>query len=139
MFQTDRLCRCPCMAVNEHVEAVLALNTIEEISLLDPDGSVGLLQQLVEIFSVKTEEMLEQPSWSAEPRDLYSVGRIAHSMKSSSAAVGAEKLSALCASLERNICEGQTVDVRQYHADIRSAFLEAAEALNRFLAEIKSR
>jgi HPt (histidine-containing phosphotransfer) domain-containing protein len=138
-FQTDRLGGCPCVVVNEHEGAVLALNTIEEIRLLDPDGSAGLLKQLAEIFSVKTEEMLQKPCWSEQPWDLHSVERIAHSMKSSSSAVGAEKLSALCASLERKICEGQAVDVRQYHDGIRIAFLAASEALNRFLAETKSR
>jgi HPt (histidine-containing phosphotransfer) domain-containing protein len=127
------------MAGNEHEGAVLALSTIEEIRLLDPDGTAGLLHQLVELFNVKTDELLQTPCWSEEPWDLRSVGRIAHSMKSSSSAVGAEKLSALCADLERNICEGQAVDVRQYHAEIRFAFLEAAEALNRFLAAAKSR
>jgi HPt (histidine-containing phosphotransfer) domain-containing protein len=138
-LQTSRFGGCSCMAGNEHEGAVLALSTIEEIRLLDPDGTAGLLHQLVELFNVKTEDLLRKPCWSEEPWDLRSVGRIAHSMKSSSSAVGAEKLSALCGDLERHICEGQAVDVRQYHVEIRFAFVEAAEALNRFLEATNSR
>lgn len=123
----------PDLAARDAEHRVLALGAVEEIRLLDPDGSAGLLRELVEIFCRKIEEMLQRPCWSAEPWDFVSVGRLAHSIKSSSAAVGAEKLASLCASLERRICEGEAVDVHRYHADIRSAFLEAAKALSQFL------
>jgi HPt (histidine-containing phosphotransfer) domain-containing protein len=120
-------------------EMLLDLTTIEEIRQLDPDDSAVFLHQLVELFIVKTGEMLQKPCWSPDSLDLHTVGRTAHSMKSSSSAVGARRFSTLCASLERRICRGQPVNIPQHLAELRSAYLETTEALQRFLAEAGTR
>jgi hypothetical protein len=125
-----------CRAAPEGYDEILMdLNKIAELKQLDPDGSVGLLNRLVEIFVVKIGETLQKPCWSPGTLDLNAIGRTAHSMKSSSAALGAVRLSALCGALEKRIREGRAVDVFHYFIGIRSAYQDTVEALNQILTE----
>jgi hypothetical protein len=115
---------------------LLDLGKIEELGQLDPGGAAGLVRRLVELFVVKSLEMLRSPCWAARPLDLDAVARTAHSLKSSSAALGAGRFSALCAQLEHKIRSGEAVEVPLYHAAIQSVYHETAEALTRILPEV---
>lgn len=108
---------------------------MEEIRKLDPGGSAGLVQRIVGLFIDQTDEMLRRPLWTHTPIDTDLVMRTAHSMKSTAGAVGARRLSSLCASLERKLRNGEPADVPRYFSNIRSTYEETREALGRCLAE----
>jgi hypothetical protein len=122
----------------EFDEVLLDPAKMEEIKQLDPGGSAGLVQRIVGLFIDQTDEMLRRPLWTATPIDLNVVMRTAHSMKSTAGAVGARRLSSICASLERKLRSGESADVPRYFADMQSAYQETRKALGKSLAEEKA-
>jgi HPt (histidine-containing phosphotransfer) domain-containing protein len=64
-------------------------------------GGPNLLQRVVELYMESAPTLLETLRGALESRDPEALAGAAHSLKSSSANVGAVHLSALCAELER--------------------------------------
>jgi histidine phosphotransfer protein HptB len=82
---------------------VSALNRLRE---LDPGGRSGLLKRVLRTYTLSLERMLLQ--WQAARAvgglgDLVAMRTMAHTLKSSSASVGALELSALCAEVEARL------------------------------------
>jgi len=59
-------------------------------------------------YTRSLERLLEQLRQSREASDLQAQRHVAHTLKSSSASVGALKLSALCADIESRLRDGAT-------------------------------
>jgi CheY-like chemotaxis protein len=76
------------------------LKALHQIRLLDRDGSAGILNKVLQIYlqdSSKLVARVEEAVREKKPEDLKT---LAHTLKSSSAQVGALKLSDLCRELE---------------------------------------
>jgi HPt (histidine-containing phosphotransfer) domain-containing protein len=88
--------------------SVLNPQTLERLSRLDPNGRNKLLERVLAAFETSSEQML--PAWNAacENGDVSSLHYLAHTLKSSSASIGALSLSALCAKLEAGLREHGT-------------------------------
>lgn len=110
-------------------ERLLDPAALQELISLDPDGSAGFLAQIVETFIKSTEQLLLNTKWENATLDPKSIGKAAHSLKSSAGTVGARRLSAMCGNLEAGIREGDAADLEQRFAQIRSVYLETREAL----------
>lgn len=78
---------------------------------LDPDGRHGVLRRVLSTFEASLQRMLGQLSEACGRADGAAVAALAHTMKSSSASVGALALSALCASAERDLRAGGVQDL----------------------------
>ncbi len=74
---------------------------IETLRKLDPEGQRQLVQRTITKFADYGDELMAILSDAVDRGDSGEVARITHSLKSSSASLGARDLSGLCADLER--------------------------------------
>ncbi len=75
---------------------------------LDPDGHHGVMQRVLRTFESSLQRQMAQLVEARDRADANAIGNLAHTVKSSSAAVGALALSALCADIERQVRNGDT-------------------------------
>lgn len=89
--------------------AVLDEEALGRLRQLDPDGARGFLQQVLQTYANSIERHLQTLDEAARAQDIGRVGNIAHTLKSSSASVGALDLSQVCAQVERLAKAGDAV------------------------------
>ena len=89
---------------------------------LDPGGANRLLERVVQAFDSSIARLMPQLDTAMAAGDMDGVRSVAHTLKSSMASIGALKLSALCADIERMIRNGETQGlgalVDTMHADL---------------------
>jgi len=83
----------------------LDLQPIDALRALDPDGTNRLVDRAIGKFVTYSEELLDTLAEAISRDDISEISRIAHSLKSSSANLGAMDLSRACADLEKQ-CRG---------------------------------
>lgn len=93
---------------------------------LDPDGRHGVVVRVLAAFETSLGRMLAQLHAELDAGDAAVVAGIAHTLKSSSASVGALALSASCAEIERRLRDGAGADLQ---ADVRRLLAEGEAAL----------
>ena len=82
----------------------VALDRLRE---LDPDGRHGVLQRVLTAFETSLARMLVQLAAERVGGNAGVVASVAHTLKSSSASVGATLLSQTCADVERRLRTGE--------------------------------
>jgi HPt (histidine-containing phosphotransfer) domain-containing protein len=101
---------------------------------LDPDGRHGVLQRVLRAYESSLQRTLGQLQAGAGPADAPAIAALAHTLKSSSASVGALQLAAVCADVEARLRSGDVArlreDVEQMSHQARLA-LGAVEAILR--------
>ncbi len=101
---------------------------------LDPTGANRLLERVVQAFDTSLGRLMPQLDAAMAAGDLDAIKGVAHTLKSSMASIGALKLSALCADIERMIRNGETQGlaglVETMHADVGTV----SESLRALLA-----
>ncbi len=75
---------------------------------LDPDGRQGVLTRVLAAFDTSLARMIAQLQALHDDGDPAVVASIAHTLKSSSASVGALSLARLCAEVEARLRGGDT-------------------------------
>lgn len=75
--------------------------TFDRLRELDPDGRRGFVRQVLQTYERSLERQLAVLDLAASAGDVPRVGEVAHTLKSSSASVGALGLSSRCAVVER--------------------------------------
>lgn len=98
---------------------------------LDPDGRHGVVQRVMAAFTTSLGRTLEQLRAGPLPAD--TLRTIAHTLKSSSASVGALELSAACAEIERALREGGVVDLAADRARLDAECERALRAVEAML------
>lgn len=89
--------------------AVLDAQALQRLRDLDPNGSNKLLERVVQAFSKSLDRLLpELEQARAAGLDLAVVRHVSHTLKSSSASLGALELSQRCAEIETMARNGQT-------------------------------
>ncbi len=78
---------------------------------LDPDGRQGVLMRVLTAFETSLARMITQLDAESDSGDAGVVAGIAHTLKSSSASVGAVELSRVCAEVESRLRSGQASDL----------------------------
>jgi HPt (histidine-containing phosphotransfer) domain-containing protein len=81
----------------------LAVGRLRE---LDPDGRLGVLERVLNTFDTTLSRMLVQLAAERDGGDASVVSAIAHTLKSSSGAIGALALARACEVVERRIRDG---------------------------------
>jgi HPt (histidine-containing phosphotransfer) domain-containing protein len=96
------------MTASSH--ALLDPEAIRRLRELDPSGGNKLLERVVNAFSNSLERLLPDLARAREGEslDLNVVRHVSHTLKSSSASLGAMALSARCADIEAMARDGRT-------------------------------
>ena len=90
--------------------ALLDPEAIRRLRELDPSGGNKLLERVVAAFSTSLDRLLPDLARAREgdTLDLTVVRHVSHTLKSSSASLGAMALSARCADIETQAREGRS-------------------------------
>jgi hypothetical protein len=107
--------------------ATLDAAALARLRELDPDGRHGVVLRVLAAFETSLGRMLGQLRTELDAGDPAVVAGIAHTLKSSSASVGALALSASCAEIERRLREKAAGDLR---ADVQRLLAEGEAALH---------
>ena len=99
---------------------VLDAQALARLQELDPEGKAGLVKRVLETYTRSLASLLAQLASAREAADATGQRHVAHTLKSSSASVGALKLSELCADIERRLREG-ALDGLDGHLDVLRA------------------
>src|SRR5215213_3891785 len=83
--------------------SVLDVEALGRLSELDPTGANHLLERVFEAFEASALRLLPQMHESLGSANYAGVRHVVHTLKSSSASIGAVKLSQLCAEIETMI------------------------------------
>jgi HPt (histidine-containing phosphotransfer) domain-containing protein len=87
---------------------VLDAQALARLRELDPSGEAKLLQRVLQAFETSVARLLPQLKQARASGDLPTVRHVAHTLKSSSASIGALKLSQLCTDIELMVRESRT-------------------------------
>lgn len=102
---------------------VLDAASMAELRALDPDGKAQLVKRVLATYQASLAKLVDQLRAARSEGAWEQVGRVAHTLKSSSASIGALGLSALCADIERLIRAGDPAGaeplVEQFHAEVQ--------------------
>ena len=85
----------------------LDAGVLAKLAGLDPGDSRGLLPRLLTLYLSSLADLLRQLDAARRPVEPKALGWVAHSLKSSSASMGALRLSALCSATEQALREGR--------------------------------
>jgi len=88
---------------------VLDAAALARLAELDPQGAAGLVRRVLDTYCTSLERAQRELAAAREPAQHEALRHLAHTLKSSSASVGALVLSALCAQVEQNVRSPQPV------------------------------
>jgi histidine phosphotransfer protein HptB len=91
--------------------SVLDAAALARLAELDPQGSAGLVQRVMATYANALERSRQELLLLRQPLQHEPLRHLAHTLKSSSASVGALTLSALCAQVEHNVRSQQAGDI----------------------------
>lgn len=86
--------------------AVLDAQALAGLTMLDPTGANRLVQRVLSTYNTSLARLLQQIDDGQQRADSAAVRLAAHTLKSSSASIGALDLSRLCAAAEQAIRDG---------------------------------
>jgi HPt (histidine-containing phosphotransfer) domain-containing protein len=105
--------------------AVLDSDALDRLRELDPNGTSRLLDRVLRAFASSAERLAKQFGDARAAADLPGIRHVAHTLKSSSASIGALDLARLCAEVETAI-----------RTDARDGLPERLDAMDRELAAV---
>ena len=102
---------------------VLDAACMAELRALDPDGKAQLVKRVLATYQVSLAKLVDQLRVAQADGAWDQVSRVAHTLKSSSASIGALALSTLCADIERLLRAGDSAAagalLDAFHAEVR--------------------
>jgi HPt (histidine-containing phosphotransfer) domain-containing protein len=108
---------------------------LERLRELDPDGRHGVLPRVLTAFEISLSRLMVQLAAELEGGSISVVSHVAHTLKSSSASVGAVVLSQACADVERRLRSGEAGSLE---ADIQRILLAGEGALSTVRAMLRT-
>lgn len=118
----------------ENNSSVLNQTLLDQIRSLDPSGGDEITRKIMRAFLDSSEGYMQGIEDAIVNEDAESLRRFAHTLKSSSANIGAEKLSELFKQLEKSGQAGEPIHVKALHEDIlqhyQQVISEVREILN---------
>ena len=115
-------------------DKIIDPETIENLRMLDDDedGEDSFLREVIEIFLEDTPQKLTEMRDSFETGNTEVLSRAAHSVKGSSANVGAVKINSIAFDLE-NSTKDSVEGAGEKIAALEAAFVEARAELEKLL------
>jgi two-component system, sensor histidine kinase and response regulator len=111
--------------------AVIDMKTLESMRPLQRAGQPDVVPRVIGLYLSNAPSMMEELHTAMERGETATVYRVAHSLKSSSAMVGALRLSALCKVLEARAREASEGAVPDGLPEIEAEYARVVEALRR--------
>ncbi|WP_290867598.1 Hpt domain-containing protein, partial [Aquabacterium sp.] len=105
---------------------VLDAEALQRLRELDPRGDNRLIERVAKAFETSVGRLLPQLEEAFKMHDQAAITHVAHTLKSSSASIGALKLSQMCAEIENMIR-------RQTGEDLSSRIREIPQEAHRVL------
>jgi HPt (histidine-containing phosphotransfer) domain-containing protein len=103
-------------------------NALNELRALDPDGSEGLLAHIITSYLSDAEKLIQQTREAFAAKDVTTLTRNAHTLKSTSLTVGATRVADIAKEIEMAGKSG-TLAVVPMFLTVLSAEYAAAEGL----------
>lgn len=91
--------------------AVLDEVSLQRLRELDPEGTNHVVERVLRAFEASLQRLLPQGVQALEQGDHDAVRHVVHTLKSSSASVGALELSRRCGEIENRLRALQTADL----------------------------
>jgi HPt (histidine-containing phosphotransfer) domain-containing protein len=91
--------------------AVLDPQALEQLRQLDPQGTSGIVLRVLQTYQRSLDRFVTDVQSATASGDHAALGRLTHTLRSSSASVGALRLSGLCKAIESDIREGRTAEL----------------------------
>lgn len=86
----------------------LDASALRRLRELDPSGHNHVVQRVMVAFESSLTRLMQQAEVAEADNDLGAIRHVAHTLKSSSASIGALELSAHCALIEQHLREQRT-------------------------------
>ena len=112
---------------------VIDLETIETLKSLNPDDNGEFLREIIQIFLEDTPARIAELDLTTTTGDAPKFIRAAHSIKGSSANMGALALRDVAEKLEHYAKTNGVAGSGSLLADLKSAYAEAEVAIKQFL------
>jgi HPt (histidine-containing phosphotransfer) domain-containing protein len=110
-------------------QPVLDTAALARLAELDPTGVNKLLERVLQAFQTSVARLRPQADAARLSGDRAALRIVAHTLKSSSASIGAMRLSQLCAQIETLIRQDTTEDLAPYNDALNAALDEALAAI----------
>jgi CheY-like chemotaxis protein len=107
---------------------------LDQIRQLDRDGSAGILQKVLQIYLDESSVLFNKVQQAIHERDFEGLRAAAHSLKSSSAQVGAQEFSEFCKEMETF---GRREGIDGLEEIFPQARLEYEQVRNELLVELE--
>jgi PAS domain S-box-containing protein len=116
--------------------AILDAQALQRLRDLDPTGQNQLMERVFKAFDTSVGRLLPQLEEAAQTADLQGVRHVTHTLKSSSASIGALKLSKLCADTEAQVRAGGPItDLPERVQTLRGEILRVQRRLQDLMSE----
>jgi len=124
-------------SIREERDSALNMQFLDQFRELDPGGGLGLIKEIMTVYLDNSLALLRQVEQGLIAGDADALRRAAHSLKSSSANVGAERLSRLFLKLEALGRDGQLTAAMPLLDQTRRAYAEATAEMRELVREEK--
>ncbi|MDF3020380.1 MAG: multi-sensor hybrid histidine kinase [Steroidobacteraceae bacterium] len=114
-------------------KVTLDTNAIDAVRQLDPDGSDRLLSRLIALYRDDSSQLLADIDNGLKSNDAEAIARAAHTLKSSSANLGATNVAAIARQIEHLARNGEITDLTSSVTSLkaqRTVALSELEALD---------
>jgi histidine phosphotransfer protein HptB len=113
--------------------SVLDAAALARLAELDPQGSAGLVKRVLSTYANALERSRQELMLVRQPLQHEPLRHLAHTLKSSSASVGALALSALCAQVEHNVRSQEAGDIAKLLDAMQAEMQRVAGAVQTML------
>jgi signal transduction histidine kinase/DNA-binding response OmpR family regulator/HPt (histidine-containing phosphotransfer) domain-containing protein len=122
------------MAAPPDALPVLDPQALDRLRELDPSGQNRLMARVASAFDTSVARLMPQIQEAMQSTDLTVIRHVSHTLKSSSASIGAVKLSKMCAEMESMARQGQSDGMTERILLLQAEVEVVRLALQRMLA-----
>jgi len=123
----------PAGSSTEGQDGVLDVQALDRLRELDPTGENRLMERVVSAFETSVARLMPQLDEALRSNELAGIRHVSHTLKSSSASMGAVKLSKMCSEIETMARQGQSDGMNERVALLQAEVDVVRAALKRVL------
>jgi CheY-like chemotaxis protein/HPt (histidine-containing phosphotransfer) domain-containing protein len=116
-------------AANTEAHAALDASALDVLRELEASGNPDLLRRLIDLYLHDAPELMKKIRKGLDAGDTKSIGEAAHTLKSTSANLGARELASVCAALQDVSRSGSCEQAAPLVAQIEPLYARVASAL----------
>jgi CheY-like chemotaxis protein/HPt (histidine-containing phosphotransfer) domain-containing protein len=120
----------PLEMMHGQANEVLELKVLEQLAALRVNGKPELLARTISLYLVESPKLMERLKQATSANDATEIVRCAHSLKSSSANIGATALSRYCSDIEGSARRADAEDARRLVVRIEKEHVRVQSALS---------